>query len=63
MGRQRPPRTGKRLKGGRRSAAVPEVRSMTDLDDAATTSAAGEPEKPTDEPGEELVRTIKAAYQ
>jgi hypothetical protein len=65
MGKQRLPGTGTRSKGGRRSAAVPAVRSMTDLDPVApaTTPGAGEPESPADEPGEEITRTIKAAYQ
>jgi hypothetical protein len=59
------PGAGARVKGSRRSAAVPAVRSMTDLDPAvpATAPGAGEPESPADEPGEEITRTIKAAYQ
>jgi hypothetical protein len=65
MKRKRLPGTGERVKIGRRSGAVPPVRSMTDLDPVApaTTSAVGEPERPADEPSEEVTRTIKAAYQ
>ena len=54
-----------RMKVGRQSAAVPAVRSMTDLDPVApaATSSVARSEKPADEPSEELIRTIKAAYQ
>ena len=55
----------KRVKVGRRLLTVPGVRSMTDHASAApaTKPADGKPEKPADEPSEELTRTIKAAYQ
>ncbi len=55
----------KRVKIGRRLVTVPGVRSMADSDPKAPAMKAGtgEPEKPTDEPSEELKRTIKAAYQ
>ena len=64
MSKKRLPRTGERVKVGRRLVMVPGVRSMTDPDPAvpATTSGVGEPE-PTDELSEELTRTVKAAYQ
>ena len=52
-----------RMKGGRQSAVIPPVRSMTDLATPAATSGAAESEKPADEPSEELTRTIKSAYQ
>ena len=53
------------MKAGRQSAAIPPVRSMTDLEPAApaATSGIAEAEKPADEPSEELTRTIKSAYQ
>jgi len=54
-----------RMKVGRQSAAIPTVRSMTDLDPVAPAATPGvpAPEKPADEPSEELTRTIKSAYQ
>jgi len=65
MSKQRLPRPGERVKVGRRLLVVPGVKSMTDLHPVVleSTSAGGEPEKPADEPSEELTRTIKAAYQ
>jgi hypothetical protein len=65
MAKKRLPRAGERVKVGRRFLAVPGVRSMTEPDPAApaTKPGVGEPKKPTDEPSEELTRTIKAAYQ
>ena len=65
MGRKRLPRAGERVKVGRRLVTLPGVRSMTDPHTAApaATPGVGEPEKPADEPSEELTRTIKAAYQ
>ena len=61
----RKPRSRERVKVGRRLLALPGVRSMTDPDPVApaTKPGVGQPEKPTDEPNEELIRTIKAAYQ
>ena len=61
----RKPKTGKRVKIGRRLLVLPAVRSMTDIDPVvpAIKADAGEAEKPTDELSEELTRTIKAAYQ
>lgn len=49
--------------------APPRVKSMTDpdpgpvFDASAAKPDASDPEKPADAPSEELVRTIKAAYQ
>ena len=65
MQKKRLPRAGERVRVGRRSLTLPGVRSMTDPDPVApaTKSGVGEPEKPADEPSEELTRTIKAAYQ
>ncbi len=65
MRKKRLPGAGERGKGGRRLAAVPAVRSMTDADPvaAAPTPTVGPPEKPADEPSEEIKRTLKAAYQ
>jgi hypothetical protein len=65
MRKKRLPGAGKRVKVGRRLVTVPGVRSMTDPDPVvpATTSGAGEPERPTDELSEELSRTVRAAYQ
>jgi hypothetical protein len=65
MRKKRLPRAGERVKVGRRSLTLPGVRSMTDLDPVApaTKPGVGEPEKSTDELSEELIRTIKAAYQ
>ena len=65
MRKKRLPGAGERLKVGRRWVTVPGVRSMTDADPAApaTKPGVGEPKMPTDEPSEELTRTIKAAYQ
>ncbi len=65
MRKKRLPRAGERVKVGRRSLTLPGVRSMTDLDPVApaTKPGVGESEKSTDELSEELIRTIKAAYQ
>jgi hypothetical protein len=65
MRKKRLPGTGERVKVGRRLVTLPGVRSMTDPDPVApaTKPGVGEPETPTDEPNEELTRTIKAAYQ
>ena len=65
MRKKRLPRAGERVKVGRRSLTLPGVRSMTDLDPVApaTKPGVGEAEKSTDELSEELIRTIKAAYQ
>lgn len=61
----RKPNAGKRVKVGRRLLVLPGVQSMTDPDPVApaTKPRAGEPDKPTDEPDEELIRMIKKAYQ
>ena len=65
MRKKRLPRAGERVKVGRRLVTLPGVRSLTDAAPAAPTkkSDSAEPEKPADEPSEELKRTIKAAYQ
>jgi hypothetical protein len=65
MKKKRLPRTGERVKVGRRLLTVPGVRSMTDPNPVAlaTKPGVGEPERPTDELSEELTRTVKAAYQ
>jgi hypothetical protein len=65
MRKKRLPGAGARVKVGRRLATLPGVRSMTDSDPVApaTKPAVGEPEKPADEPSEDLIRTIKKAYQ
>jgi hypothetical protein len=65
MRKKRLPGAGERVKVGRRLVTLPGVRSMTDPNPVApaTRPGVGEPEKPTDEPSEELTRTIKAAYQ
>jgi hypothetical protein len=65
MGKKRLPGAGERVKVGRRSLTLPGVGSMTDVDPVApaTKPGVGEPEKPADEPSEELTRMIKAAYQ
>ncbi|HYD05835.1 MAG TPA: hypothetical protein VEC60_08915 [Reyranella sp.] len=65
MKKKRLPRAGERVKVGRRLVTVPGVRSMTDSTPVApaTKSGDGKPETPADEPSEELIRTIKAAYQ
>jgi len=56
---------GERVKVGGRLFTVPGVWSVTDPNPVApvTKSAAAEPERPTDELSEELIRMIKAAYQ
>lgn len=59
--RKRVPRAGERMKVGGRWVTVPGVRPMTDPD--AKPEDGGEPEAPTDELSEELIRMIKAAYQ
>jgi hypothetical protein len=55
----------KHLKIGRRLVPLPSVRSMTEPDAAAPAPKPGaaEAEKPTDEPSEDLIQTIKKAYQ
>jgi hypothetical protein len=65
MRKKRLPRTGERVKVGRRLLTVPGVRSMTDPNPVApaTKPGVGELERPTDELSEELTRTVKAAYQ
>ena len=63
MRKKRLPGAGERVKVGRRLVTLPGVRSMTDPDPVAPAKPPGEPEKSTDEPSEELTRTIKAAYQ
>jgi hypothetical protein len=65
MRKRRLPKAGERVRVGRRSVTLPGVRSMTDADPAAPAAKPGdgEPEKPTDELSEELIRTIKKAYQ
>ena len=65
MRKKRLPAAGERVRIGRRLVTLPGVRSMTDPDPVAPGSkpGVGEPEKPTDEPSEELTRTIKKAYQ
>jgi len=59
MAKRRIPRTG------RKSFAVPSVKSMADSDPPAPAAkpGAGEPEKPADGSTERLIRMIKAAYQ
>jgi hypothetical protein len=54
----------KAVKVGRRLVPLPGVRSVT-ADPVTPTTKAGDvkPEKPSDEPSEELTRTIKKAYQ
>lgn len=65
MGKKRPPRAGERVRVGRRLVTLPGVRSMTDIDPIAPATKTGvnEPETPTDELSEELIRMMKAAYQ
>ena len=65
MRKKRLPRSGERVKAGRRLFTVPGVTSMTDPNPVAppTKSGDGEPDRPTDELTEELTRTVKAAYQ
>ena len=65
MKKKRLARPGERVRIGRRLVMLPGVRSMTDAAPTAPTkkSDSVEPEKPADELSEELVRTIKAAYQ
>jgi hypothetical protein len=65
MKKKRLPGAGERVKVGRRSFAVPGVKSMTDLDPVgpAAKSDGAEPERPTDDLSEELTRMVKAAYQ
>jgi hypothetical protein len=65
MGKKRLPRAGERLKVGRRLVTLPGVRSLTDAAPTAPTKKSDSigPDKPADEPSEELTRTIKAAYQ
>ena len=54
----------KAVKVGRRLVPLPGVRSMTSDPVAPAPKAGdGKTEKPTDEPSEELTRTIKKAYQ
>ena len=59
------PKSGERVKVGRRLLMLPGVRSMTNPDPVAPATKPGdvEPNKPTDELNEELTRSIKAAYQ
>ena len=64
MRKKRLPRAGERVKVGRRVVTLPGVRSMTSDPVAPAPKAGdGKTEKPTDEPSEELTRTIKKAYQ
>ena len=65
MRKKRPPGAGERVKVGRRLLTLPGVRSMTDTAPVAPAAKPvdGKPAKPTDEPSEELTRTIKRAYQ
>jgi hypothetical protein len=64
MKKKRLPGAGERVKVGRRLVAMPGVKSMTDSGPVApATKPLDEPQGPTDEPGEELTRMIKAAYQ
>lgn len=65
MTKKRLPRAGEQVKVGRRLVTLPGVRSITDSDPVApaTKPGVGDVETPTDEPSEELTRTIKAAYQ
>jgi hypothetical protein len=64
MNKKRLPRAGERVKVGRRLVTLPGVRSMTDPSPVApATKPLGEPKEPTDEPSEELIRMVKAAYQ
>ena len=53
------------MKVGRRLITVPGVASMPDPGPVAPAAKAGgaEPERPADEPSEEVTRMIKAAYQ
>jgi hypothetical protein len=63
--RKRPPGPGDGVKIGRRLVTLPGMRSPRDTVPAAPTkkSDSGEPEQLADELSEELIRTIKAAYQ
>ena len=63
--KKRLPRACERVKVGRRLITVPGVASMTDPGPVAPAAEAGgaEPERPADEPSEEVTRMIKAAYQ
>ena len=64
MRKKRLPGAGERVKVGRRLVPLPGVRSMTSDSVAPAPKAGdGKREKPTDEPSEELTRTIKKAYQ
>lgn len=62
--KKRPLRAGDRVKVGRRLIMVPGVASMTDPNPVAPTKpGVGESERQPDELADELIRTIKAAYQ
>jgi hypothetical protein len=63
--KRRLPRAGERVKVGGRLITVPGVTSMTKPNPAAPTAKPGdsELERPTDDLTEELIRTVKAAYQ
>ena len=65
MAGKRLPQAGDRVRVGRRSLTLPGVPSMTGPEPVVppAESAGAGPEKPADEPREELVRMIKAAYQ
>ncbi len=65
MGKKRLPGAGERVKVGWRLVALPGVRSMTAPEPVAPAAkpGVGEPERPADEPSEELTRMVKAAYQ
>jgi hypothetical protein len=61
----RKPGAAKRVRVGRRLLVLPGVPSMTNPDPVtpAAKPGAGEPDMPSDELNEELIQTIKAAYQ
>ena len=61
--KKRLPRAGERVRVGRRLITVPGVPSTTDPNPVAPTRQAGDgdPERPTDELSEELIRMMKAA--
>ncbi len=55
----------RQVKVGRRIVTPPSVKSMTDSEPAAPAAQPGQEDakKPTDEPSDDLIRIIKAAYQ
>ncbi len=55
----------RQVKVGRRIVTPPSVKSMTDSEPAAPAAQPGQEDakKPTDEPSDDIIRIIKAAYQ